>query len=240
MALGYAVTASNHGVNAIRSNPAALTLLSKNELMCGYEHSLSGIEGLHNITIAFCRPMFGGGLGIQVSEFGFSEQKEQAVTCAFGLHLSDEFKLGVGSDLYLINNKRTGKNFAYGLNVAFLATLYERWSLGVFGHNLNQPQFGSTEEGQLPQEFSAGFAYQPFDDILSEIDFSLIEDNLRIHVAGELKLLNRIFFRTGVQTNPSVISAGTGVVYKFITIDYAVEYIPELPLTHAINMNFEF
>jgi len=240
VALGHAVTASAIGNDAIRFNPAALAEINKNELMCGYEYVLSGIEGLHNINIGYARPIFNGGIGLQLSEFGFSEQKEQAITIAYGNPLSNELRFGIGADFYLINNQRTGHGFAYGLNIAFLGRLYKKWSLGVYGHNLNRPQFGSREEGELPYELRAGLGYEPFDGILSEVDFSLIEDYFRIHMAGQFRLFNMLFFRTGVKTNPQVLSFGTGIVYKFIKIDYAVEYIPELPLTHNMTIKMDF
>jgi hypothetical protein len=240
MALAHALTASAHGVHAIRSNPATLAILEKNHLLCGYEYVFSGIEGLHHITIGYARPLFGTGFGIQMSEFGFSEQKEQAITCACGIGLSEDFKLGLGGDVYLIDNKRLGKGFAYGLNIAFSGTLYKRWSLGVYGHNINQPQFGSTEQGTLPRKLQAGLGYEPFDGIISEVDLSIIDNNMRVHLAGEFRLFDSISFRTGIRTNPSVIAMGTGIRYKLIIVDYAVEFIPELPLTHNINIEFEF
>lgn len=239
-ALAHAFTASATGIDAVRFNPAALSYMQKNQLSVGYEYVLSGLEGLHNINIGFAKPLFAGGFGIQLSEFGFSEQKEQAITLAYGLCLSKDFKFGLGGDLYLINNNRTGNGFAYGLNIGFSGRLYKKWSLGIYGHNLNQPQFGNTEEGRLPYELRAGLAYEPFEDILSEIDLSMVEDNFRVHMAAEFKLFDIIFLKTGLKTNPSVVSTGMGVVYKFIKIDYAVEYIPELPLTHNVCLSFEF
>lgn len=239
-ALAHAFTAQADGVDAIRFNPAALSALNQNQVLTGYEYVLSGIEGLHNITIGFARPFAFGAFGIQLSEFGFSEQKEQALTLAYGLSLSKDLKLGIGGDLYFINNRRTGHGLSYGLNVGFIGTIYKKWTLGVFGHNLNQPQFGSGEEGGLPADLRAGLAYEPFEGITSEIDFSMVGDNLRIHMAGEFRLFDIIFLRAGTKTNPSVVSGGLGVVYKFMKIDYAAEHIPELPLTHSLTLKFKF
>ena len=240
LALGNAFTASAYGTDAIRFNPAALCYQNKNELLCGYEHFFSNLEGLRNINIGFARPLWGGGFGVQLSEFGFSEQKEQTVTIAFGTALTNEFSFGLGGDLYLIDNQRIGYGFAYGLDISFLARLYRKWSLGIFGHNLNRPQFGDYEEGELPYEVRAGFAYVPFEGVLSELDVSMVEENLRVHMAGEFSLFKFLNLRVGVKTNPSVVSTGTGIVYKFIGVDYGLEYIPELPLTHSISLEFEF
>lgn len=239
-ALSHGITASCYGVDAVRFNPSALALLGHNHLSVGYERTFSGIEGLHNINIGYARPLFYGGLGIQLSEFGFSEQKEQAVTLAYGFGFNESFKFGVGGDLYIINNSRTGSSYAYGLNFGLLGKLYRKWSLGVYGHNINGPQFGSEDRGELPPELKAGLAYEPFDGILSEIDFSMKDDNMRVHLASEFKLFNLLYFRTGVKTNPFVIAAGAGILHKFISFDYAAEYMPELPLSHTATIGFTF
>ncbi len=239
-ALSHAFTASCFGADAVRFNPAALALLAQNHLSVGYERTFGGIEGLHNINLGYARPLFSGGLGIQLSEFGFSEQKEQAVSLAYGLGLNESFKFGIGGDLYIIDNSRTGRSYAYGLNFGLLGKLYKKWSLGVYGHNINGPQFGSEERGELPAELKAGLAYEPFEGILSEIDFSMKDDDMRIHLASEFKLFNLLYLRSGVKTNPLVFAAGTGIVHRFISFDYAAEFIPELPLSHTVTIGFTF
>lgn len=239
-ALAQASTASVLYADAIRFNPAALAIIDKNQLTAGYEYLLSGIEGIHNINIGFARPFFKGGLGLQMSEFGFSEQKEQAITLAYGFNLSKDLKFGMSSDLYFINNERTGTAFSYGINFGLLGVVYKKWSLGAFVHNINQPSFSTTEDSKMPYDLRAGLAYRPFDDILSEIDVSIYEDEYRIHSAGAFAIFDMLILRFGVKTNPTVISTGTGIVHKFIEIDYAVEYIPELPLTHNVSTNFTF
>ncbi len=239
-ALAQAYTASANHVDAIRFNPAALSTINGNHLTAGYEYVLSGIEGLHNINVGFARPLLNGGIGLQISEFGFSEQKEQTITMAYGRSLSKDFKFGISTDIYFIDNNRTGTAFSYGLSFGLLGKVYRKWSLGAYVHNLNQPCFGTFQDGKLPYELRAGLAYRPLDDILSEIDVSMIEDEYRIHSAGEFKLFNMLFLRVGMKTNPTVVSTGTGILYKFIEVDYAVEYIPDLPLTHNVSTKFNF
>lgn len=239
-ALSHAFTASCYGVDAVRFNPAALALQGQNHLAVGYERTFSGIEGLHNINLGYARPLFFGGLGIQLSEFGFSEQKEQAVSLAYGMGFNESFKFGFGGDLYIIDNSRTGRAYAYGLNFGLLGNLYKKWSLGVYGHNINRPQFGSEMMEEMPAELRAGLAYRPFDGILSEVDFSMKDDDMRVQMAAEFRLFNLLYLRSGVKTNPMVIATGAGIVHKFISFDYAAEYIPELPLSHTATIGFTF
>ena len=239
-ALAQAVTAQAYGLDGVRSNPAMLSLLEHNHLSAGYEYFLSGLEGLHNIHAGFARPFLIGGIGVSLSEFGFSEQKEQAITCAYGVKLSRDFSFGVGSDIYLINNARTGTSFSYGVNVGFLGNVYKKWWLGVYAHNLNRPRFEDSDYGVLPYELRAGLGYQPFSDILSLAEVSLVDEEMRVHVASEFNVLKISQLRAGVTTNPTVISAGLGIRIKFITTDYAVEYVPELPLSHSVTINLTF
>ena len=239
-ALAHAFTAACEGVDAIRFNPAALSLVRQNYLAVGYERTFSGIEGLHNITLGFARPLLWGALGIQLSEFGFSEQKEQAITLSYGSSFNESFKFGLGGDVYIIDNERTGRNYAFGVNFGLLGKLYKKWSMGVFAHNLNRPKFGSDEQSELPAELRAGLSYEPFEGILSEVDFSMKDDDLRIHIAAEFELFDLLYLRSGVKTNPMVVAAGAGIVYKFIRFDYSSEFIPDLPLSHSATISFVF
>ncbi len=240
IALAHAFTASCEGVDAIRFNPAALSLVQQNHLAVAYERTFSGIEGLHNIALGYTRPLFWGGLGIQLSEFGFSEQKEQAITLAYGSSFNESFKFGLGTDIYIIDNERTGRSYAFGVNFGLLGKLYKKWSMGVFVKDLNRPQFGSDEYAEILPEIKAGLSYEPFKGILSELDFSIKDDDLRIHTAAEFELFNLLYLRTGVKTNPMVVAGGAGIVYKFMRFDYAAELIPELPLSHSATISFTF
>ena len=239
-ALANAFTAACEGVDAIRFNPAALSYINHSHLAVGYERTFSGIEGLHNIMLGYARPLFWGALGIQLSEFGFSEQKEQAVTISYGSHFNESFKFGLGADIYVIDNERTGRNYAFGVNFGLLGKLYKKWSMGVFAHNINRPKFGSDEQAELPPELRAGLSYEPFEGILSEVDFSIKDDDLRIHLAGEFELFDVLYLRSGVKTNPMVVAGGAGIVYQFIRFDYSAEFIPELPLSHCATISFVF
>jgi hypothetical protein len=239
-ALAYAYTATATGIDAVRINPAGLSLVKGNLFLVGYEHALSGIEGLHNIGIGFARPLFTGGIGVAMTEFGFEEQREQAGTLAIGMGISQDYRIGIAFDLYAINNARTGYGFSYGLSAGLLGKLYKKWSLGVYGHDLNWPRFGTGPEGEIPARLQAGLGYEPFDGILSEIDISIVESDIRMHFAGEFRLFDVLFFRTGVRTNPQAVAFGTGVMHKYLKIDYGVEYIPDLPLSHIITAGFEF
>ena len=240
IALAHAFTAASENIEAIRFNPAALSLVQQNHLAVAYERTFSGIEGLHNIALAYTRPLFWGGLGIQLSEFGFSEQKEQAITLAYGASFNESFNFGLSSDVYVIENERTGRSYAFGVNFGLLGKLYRKWSMGVVASNLNRPRFGSDEYAELSPEIKAGLSYEPFEGILSEVDFSIKDDDLRIHVAAEFELFDLLYLRTGVKTNPMVVAGGAGIVYKFLQFDYAAELIPELPLSHSATISFTF
>lgn len=239
-ALGFACVATASGFDALRINPSALALTNKNIAGISYEYTFSNIEGLHNIYAGFARPIFYGGLGIGISEFGFEEEKEQALTAAYSIKLAKDFCAGAGADIYLIQNKRTGTGFAYGFNIGLLGNISKKWYLGVFGHNLNVPQFSNTEESILPVSMQAGIGYKPFEDISSEIDLSITDKNIRLHTGGEFLIMDFLTLCAGMQTNPNVISFGFGIFYRAIRINYGCSYLADLPLSHIISISSQF
>uniref|UniRef100_A0A7C6EJ97 PorV/PorQ family protein n=1 Tax=candidate division WOR-3 bacterium TaxID=2052148 RepID=A0A7C6EJ97_UNCW3 len=239
-ALSLACVGTAQGIDALRMNPAGLGLLNKNIIGVGYEYTFTHIEGLQNIFFGFAKPLFYGGFGIGISQFGFEEEKEQGITTAYSIGLNKDFYLGGSADLYLIQNKRTGTGISYGLNLGMLGILSKKWYLGIYGHNLNQPQFGNSEIGTIPASLQAGIGYKPFEDITSEIDLSISDQIIRLHSAGEFSIADFLNLRTGFKTNPNSLSAGLGIVYKKIKIDYACEYFVDLPLNHIIAIILEF
>lgn len=239
-AMSFACVATIQGLDGLRINPAVLGLMDKNTVGTSYEYTFGHIEGLQNLLLGFAGPLFYGGLGICFSQFGFSEEREQALTTGYGFGLSKEFYAGLSFDLYLIQNNRTGNCLSYGVNFGMLGMLSKKWFLGLYGHNLNQPQFGNTDEGNLPASLQAGIGYRPFEETISEIDFSIVEENIRIHTAGEFRILDFFSLRTGLKTNPNSLSGGFGVIYKNIKIDYGCEYFVDLPLNHTVSLKFEF
>lgn len=238
--LSYACVAIVKGVDALRINPAALGLLSKNIVGFGYEYTFAHTEGLQNIFAGFVRPLLKGGIGLGVSQFGFAEQKENGITTGLGLGLGKDFYFGTSGDLYLIQNKRTGTGVAYGINIGMLGILAKKWLLGVYGRNLNQPQFGNAAVGTLPFSLQAGLGYKPFEDIVSEIDISVSDQTTCIYTSGAFALLDFLNLRTGFKTAPVSLSFGFGVEYKNIKVDYAVEYLVDLPLNHTVSLSFDF
>ncbi|OGC43296.1 hypothetical protein A2Y85_00550 [candidate division WOR-3 bacterium RBG_13_43_14] len=239
VSMGMAITASATGTDAIRFNPALLSIQTKSELAISYQQVLDGIEGLHNAWLGFNHKLGPAGIGIGLSEFGFSEQKEQNLTLACGFGLGNDLKLGAAGDLYLINNQRTSYGFAYGISFGFSSIVFKKWQLGVYAHDINQPEFSSSEYGHLPYELRAGIAYNPFQDIRSEFDLAMKDNELRYRFATELLLFRLLYCRVGVQTNPQVISGGTGFKYRFIAINYGVEHIPDLPLNHSVGIRVQ-
>ena len=237
--MGMAITASAAGTDAIRFNPALLSVQDKSELAVSYQHVLGGVEGLHNAWLGFNHKLGRAGVGIGLSEFGFSEQKEQDITLACGIGLSNDLKIGAAGDIYLINNQRTGYGFAYGISVGLSGNVFKKWQLGVYAHDINRPRFSGSEYGGLPYELRAGLAYTPFQDIRSEFDLSMKDNELRYRFATELLLFRLLYCRIGVQTNPLVLSAGTGIKYRFISINYGVEHVPDLPLSHTVGLRIQ-
>ncbi len=239
-ALAYACVATASGVDAIRLNPAGMLSSEKNIIGLGYEYTFSNIEGLQNIYLGFYRHMFHGGLGIKMSQFGFEEQKENAMTTAYSISLSKEFFVGAGVNLYMIQNRRTGTGIAYGVSLGMLGMVSKKWFLGACAHNLNQPRFGNGEIGTMPASLQAGIGYKPFNDIGSEIDLRIEDRHIDLRASGTFRIMDFLNLRTGMQTNPVSVSAGFGIIYRFMNIDYACSYFIDLPLNHSVSIQFSF
>lgn len=240
-----AYTSLANDLSSIRFNPAGLARLERLEGGVDYRRFWSGIEGLHNITAGIVLPISAGrfGTGLSLQEIGFELQREHSLVLAFGRVLSQELAFGINLIGYHIFNSRFGNGYTYGIDCGFQARVYRKWTMGVYGHNLNQPKISNEPEGDLGSFLRAGIGYQPFPGINSALDLSLAHnaemsafDEVRVALGSEFEILPPILLRVGVQNEPARLCGGLGVKFKFLRFDYSFVFQPELPLHHNFGL----
>ena len=133
-----------------------------------------------------------------------------------------------------------GSAGAFGVDVGIASELANGLWLGARATNINRPQYGDTDE-DLVRELAVGLSYTLTDraffiaDVVKDVRFPT-----SFRGGIEIELVDRVFARTGVSTEPNTYSFGFG--YKDVKwqFDLAVQQHTVLGLSPGIGFNVVF
>lgn len=250
-AVGGAFTAVSDDASAIHFNPAGLSSIGEMEFSALYKN-LYGI--VNNGTFNFVLPTYLGTVGFSfqnifvkgeyttVDEENLGEktlESEKAITLSYGRALNKNLSFGCNFIGYQLTQARFGSASAFGVDLGFLANVYEKWRLGFFTHNLNSPTLGVEKKHNLPRLLTLGLSFTPYDGVVSSVDFSKeVGKDTRLSFGQEFRILEGFTLRAGLSTLPVKASFGVGFFIRNFEIDYSVVNHEVLPLTHIFGVSY--
>jgi len=240
--MGGAFTAIADDPSAIHWNPAGLAQMERGYVTTFYQRLYGGVDGLHSLSLDLACPLHWGTVGLSLQEAGFDLDKERAFTFSHGFPLTKDLAFGYNLVLYDLWQERFGSQTAFGLDLSLRATVYKRWQLGCFFHNMNRPEMGNIARYQLPRLLNAGVAYEPFPGVTTSVDLSKeVGYATKVRVGQEFGIIeNLLTLRAGVESQPQQFgvrySAGLGLLVKGVRLDYALVSHEILPMTHQIAL----
>ena len=261
LAVGGATTASATGVNAVYSNPAGLAYGKGTQGRLAY-HQLYGLSFLSHMSAAAFTAVpnapHGIALGVQTlgtRDGGYTMASETEAFLSHGFLLQQDIhsSLAVGYTLKLISyslgesvadehgvSEDLGDAMTFGLDVGGMAQLWDRFKIGAAFRNINRPQFGSTvAKRDLPQVFCGGFGYSPYYGVQTTFDVErLISGETQFKGGVNAMLVKPLDLRFGIMSNPNCFTAGFGLHWRELVVDYAFLYHPILNPSHQIGIGF--
>jgi hypothetical protein len=261
LAVGGATTASAIGVDAVYSNPAGLAYGKGTQGRLAYDR-LYGLSFLSHMSAAAYTSVpnasHGIALGVQTlgtREDGHTMASETEAFLSHGFLLQQDIhsSLAFGYTLKLISyslgesvtndrgvSESLGDAMAFGLDVGGAAQLWDRFKIGAAFHNVNRPQFGSTiAKRNLPQVFSGGLGYSPYYGVQTTFDVErVISGETQFKGGMNAMLVKPLDLRLGIMTNPNSFTAGFGLHWRELVVDYAFLYHPVLNPSHQIGIGF--
>ena len=131
-----------------------------------------------------------------------------------------------------------GSGGAKGLDLGFQGVLNNKYYIAYHLQNINSFIQSSSLGSDLPQSFSIGLSYRPYEDLLTSLDFNQLsgysESEIRFGI--EYLVMDLLIIRAGVQNNSNRFSGGfeySGFSYSFITHHV-------LPITHQFSLSISF
>jgi hypothetical protein len=227
-------------VFAVFNNPAGLSQIKWREIGLYYSPAPFGFTEMANGFIAYNEPFSFGSIGIGGMTYGFDLYRENRFTAAFSYNYEDRFFTGLSLNYHSLSIKKYGSTGSIYADIGGLVYLADFFRLGFFIHNINHASFGSYKD-QIPVIFNTGLSV----DLLENLSLNAaVEKDIRynagISVGLDYRMIKYFSLRSGFSNEPSRYTAGVGVSYSSVELDYAVFTHPDLGLTHQAGLIIRF
>lgn len=177
---------------------------------------------------------------------------ERTVSFAHGIRLmediSSSLSFGYAVRVFNLDYPTTsvggldlGSATTVGLDLGFTATLRDRTTAGVTFTNVNNPEMGDPVATDLPQRVSGGFAYRPYDGVVTtaEIEKQVGQD-VQFRGGMEFQVVEELALRFGASSKPNLFHVGAGLSYSRAKIDVTFTHHPVLDYTLHYGVGLRF
>lgn len=257
LGLNDAYVAIADDANAIWWNPAGISQLKKSFFTSMYAN-LYDVDGLSMSSFGFARPTNIGAFGIGITHLRASNipitdvkgniiehsvQSENVLTLSYGNSLFNKWRLG--ASIRYLRSGEVVESSGFSLDLGLLANPVRRFYFGTMIQQMTSYlTMGDDDESQrLPRNIKMAAAFN-----VGKASIGLGLENLlsshyrKISVGCEVKPHRYIALRTSLragmreETNPSW-SAGMGLIFKGMQIDYAYTDQTSLASTHLVSVS---
>lgn len=223
------------GLSSLGNNPAGLAELESWGGGVQAEQRFLLAE-LQLLTAAGAIPTSSGNFGLQINYFGFEAYNEQKIGLTYARKLFDQLYLGAQLGVFNTRIPEYGSRALITFDLGLLAPLSREISFGF--HLLNPMRMEIIDGEYLATVLRFGLDYRPAEKIhlLAEVEKD-IQQAARVHAGLEYQIIDPLFLRLGVATEPVSMSFGFGYVLAGgLSIDVAASYHQVLGFTPAFGL----
>ncbi|NWF50766.1 MAG: hypothetical protein HXY49_09515 [Ignavibacteriaceae bacterium] len=240
ISLANSDVALSNDVFALFSNPAGIAQMGWREIGIYYSPAPFGLTELANGFIAYHEPFYFGSVAIGGMTFGYDLYRETKVLVSYSYNYENRLFAGAAFNYHTVNIQNYGNDAALYVNLGGLAYVTNNLRWGFYIQNLNRASFGKDDD-QIPMIFNSGFSYDVIDNLsLNAAVEKDIRYNASVRVGVDYSLIEYLSIRTGFSNEPSRYTAGIGIHYSILNLDYAFFTHPDLGLTHQAGLVISF
>ncbi|MCF8364801.1 MAG: hypothetical protein K9H16_03415 [Bacteroidales bacterium] len=187
-------------------------------------------------------PTKSGVFGLKLSYFGYSLYNESKFGLAFARKLNEKFAVGVQLDYLLTSiGNDYGKKGMVTFEVGFLSRINDHLSLGAHIFNPINAKITDYADERVPAVIRVGASYAFNDQLMvtAEVEKdSEFDPQARLGI--EYRIIEEIYVRGGIASNPGLYSFGFGLNLKKLKLDFSSTVHQELGYSPQISMIYRF
>lgn len=240
ISLSNADVALSNDVFSLFNNPAGLSQLNWREIGIYYSPAPFGLSELANAYVAFNEPFSFGSVALGGMTYGFELYRESKIIMGYSYNYQNKFFAGAALNFHTISIQNYGNDNAFYFNLGGLVYLSDDFRFGFSFHNINRASFGNNDD-QIPVVLNSGFSY----DILKSFSINVVLEKdisykTSLMFGVDYDIIEYLSLRSGFSNEPSRFSAGIGINYSFVSLDYAMFTHNDLGLTHQVGLIVSF
>jgi len=182
-----------------------------------------------------------GNFGVQVNYAGFQNFNEQKAGLAYGRSLGDKVDIGVQFNYYGYKIPAYQNGTAINFEGGAIFHLSDKLNAGVHIYNPVGGTIDKANDEKLASVYKFGLGYDASENfyVSSEI---VKEENQPVNVTGgfQYRFKKQFFARGGFRSDNSTGYGGVGFLYNKFRIDVAANYHPQLGISPAILLIYNF
>lgn len=240
ISIANADVALANDVFTLFNNPAGLAQINWKEVGVYYSPAPFGLTELANGYVAYQQPFSFGSLGIGGMTYGYELYRESKIILGYSYNYENILFLGAAINYQTYSIQNYGSTGVFYLNLGGLVYILDDLRWGFSTNNINRATVGDQDD-QIPVVFSTGFSF----DVLQNfsLNVSLVKDiryDLSLAFGIDYDIIEYLSLRIGAADNPSKFTAGIGINYSILGLDYAFFTHPDLGLTHQAGLTLSF
>ena len=222
------------------NNPAGLAQLNWKEIGIYYSPAPFGLTELANGYVAYQQPFSFGSLGIGGMTYGFDLYRETKIILGYSYNYDNIFFVGAAANYHSYSIQNYGSTGVFYFNLGALVYILDNLRWGFSTSNVNRATVADQDD-QIPVILSTGFSF----DILNNFSLNFaLEKDIRydpsISFGIDYDIIEYLSLRLGGANNPSRFSAGVGINYSIVSLDYAFFTHSDLGFTHQAGIIISF
>jgi hypothetical protein len=183
-----------------------------------------------------------GTFALSWTMYGGSLYNEKKLGIGYGKKLSDKFSVGIQLD-YLSTNiaEDYGSRNAFAVELGILAEPIKNLKLAAHVFNPNRAKAAEYADERIPVILKFGASYQFSEKILFSAEEEKDIDQDGIFKAGlEYHVMEVLYLRAGIASNPTLSSFGFGLKFSEFTIDMATSWYQDLGFSPQFSLAYTF
>lgn len=236
-ALGGAAVALSDNPWAGAVNPAMISAVKKPVISLGFSPSPFGLRELSGAAVAYVDPLPLGSISVQLAKFGFELYREMIGGFSYGRTITDNVMVGATLRVYVLSIAGYGSDWTIGADIGGAVDVSGEIRVAFALHNISAPAIG-VEHELLPQSISMGMSFAPLRELVVVAE---LEKDLRyqpeFHLGVEYALGEYVVLRGGMIPEPAFFSAGFGMNYGPLRLDYGISHHVLLGMMHLFGVS---